>query len=169
MALIRRARSADAATIAAVAVATYRETFGHLYEESDLSHFLNKSHSVASYRELLADPGCALWLIEGDGEAAGYCVAGPCSLPVPDMPAAAGEVSRLYLRERYKGEGLGAKMLDIALDWLAARYDPIYLSVYAENPRAQALYRSRGFVKILDYFYMVGEQADPEWVMELRR
>jgi ribosomal protein S18 acetylase RimI-like enzyme len=167
---IRRAIAADAPTLSRIGTASFIETFGHLYKEEDLLAFLAKNHAAETYQGLLVDPDFALWIAEtSDGEAVAYCVAGPCSLPVPDMPPKSGELARLYLLAAHKGQGLGVKMLDIALAWLKERYDHVYLSVYYKNVRAQKLYQGRGFVKIHDYFYMVGDHADPEWIMELRR
>jgi ribosomal protein S18 acetylase RimI-like enzyme len=165
---VRRARSDDAQTLARLGAETFTTTFGHLYKPEDLSAFLAKSHSFAAYQTLLADSACAAWIAENStGMAMGYCVAGPCTLPVPDPKPQSGELSRLYLRPEAQGLRLGSQMLDIALAWLTSRYKHVYLSVYAENVRAQRLYESRGFGKICEYFYMVGAHADPEWIMEL--
>jgi ribosomal protein S18 acetylase RimI-like enzyme len=167
-ALVRRARPDESEALSRLAIDTFVATFGHLYKEEDLSAFLKKNHAPEVYAKLLADPAYAIWAAEDGEGAAAYCVAGPCDLPVPDMPENSGELARLYLRERAKGTGLAQEMLDIALAWLKARYAHIYLSVYKDNIRAQRLYEKRGFVKIHDYFYMVGNHADPEWIMELR-
>lgn len=166
---IRRARAAEAKIVSALGTTTFVETFGHLYKEEDLSAFLEKSHSERAYEALLNDSACAVWIAEQDGAPAGYAVAGPCTLPVPDMPARAGELGRLYLLKDSQGSGLGGRMLAIALDWLEAHFEHVYLSVYAENYGAHRLYARHGFEKVCDYFYMVGEHADPEWIMERRR
>ncbi len=167
---IRAAFDEDAGTLAALGAETFVTTFGHLYPENDLTAHLRKSHTAEIYRNLLADPEYSLWIAETEnGEAVGYAVAGPCSLPVPDMPKAAGELMRLYLKKGAQGGGVGAQMLDLALQFLSDRFDHVYLSVYKENVAAQRLYERFGFVKIHDYFYMVGEHADPEWIMELKR
>lgn len=165
---IREAGAADASALSLLAADTFTETFGHLYKPDDLSGFLKNNHSAAVYSDLLADEEWKLWLAEEDGEAVAYCVAGPCTLPVPDMPENSGELARLYMKGSQKGRGLGGDMLELALAWMRARFEHIYLSVYHENVRAQKLYSRFGFVKIHDYFYMVGDHADPEWIMELR-
>ena len=155
--------------LAALGAKTFTDTFGHLYRRDDLEAFLQENHSAAVYQMLLADESFALWIAENDaGEAVGYGVAGPCSLPVPNAPARSGELARLYLLESAQGAGAGRRLAEAMLDWLRARFDHIYVSVYAENFRAQQLYRKLGFAKIHDYFYMVGEHADPEWIMEWR-
>lgn len=167
---IRLARPADAATLATLGERTFIETFGHLYTPENLAPHLVKNHSQGVCERLLADDRWGLWLAESeDGAAVGYCAAGPCSLPAPDMPQNSGELARIYVLKGHAGKGLGRRMLTIALDWMRPRFDRVYLSVYKENLAAQRLYERFGFVKIHDYFYMVGDHADPEWIMELRR
>lgn len=167
---IRRARNDEAETLASLGAATFTATFGNLYSRENLEKFLAKNHAPAVYRAALADPQSAVWLAEdGAGRPLGYAVAGPCTLPVPDMPENSGELARLYLVKDAQGTGLGALMLAEALSFLRNRFDRIYLSVYRDNIPAQRLYARHGFVKIHDYFYMVGDHADPEWIMELKR
>lgn len=166
---IREAFEEDAETLAALGAETFIATFGHLYSRDNLEKFLTKGHSAGVYRALAADPESGVWIAEDEnGAPAGYAVAGPCTLPVPDMPARSGELARLYLLKEAKGTGLGARLLETALDFLRDRFEHVYLSVYRENAVAQRLYERYGFVKIHDYFYMVGDHADPEWIMELR-
>jgi ribosomal protein S18 acetylase RimI-like enzyme len=164
---IRRAKPNDAEALARISSQTFSDTFGHLYRREDLDGFIRTSHSAAVYQGLLDDPEHAIWLAEGDsGIIAGYCVAGPCSLPVPNPNDRAGELARLYIAKSSQGARLGDRMLSTALDWLDQRFGAIYLSVWYANQRAQALYAKHGFVKIHDYYYMVGDHADPEWIME---
>ena len=167
---VRRARKDEAETLAFLGAETFRSTFGHIYDAENLARFLTERHSTGAYEKLLASPNHALWFAETDmGEPVGYALAGPCGLPVPDRPDSAGEVQRIYLLANARGLGLGKALLDAAVEWLRARYEHVYLSVYAQNPRAQKFYADAGFVKIHDYHFMVGEHADPEWIMELRR
>lgn len=167
---IRQATKNDAAILAHLGAATFVETFGHLYKEQDLQAFLDESHSLAAYERGLADGARRVWIAETEGgEAIGFAVAGPCKLPVEDLPENAGELARLYILEGYQGGGLGSRMLEEALDFLASHFDHIYLSVYAENYGAQKLYARFGFEKIQKYFFMVGDHADPEWIMKMKR
>lgn len=166
---IRDAFEEDAETLSALGAETFTATFGHLYSRQNLDKFLRKSHSAEVYRALARDSESGVWIAEDEtGKAVGYAVAGPCTLPVPDMPPGSGELVRLYILSEAKGSGLGARLLETALDFLRGRFDHVYLSVYRDNTVGQRLYQRYGFVKILDYFYMVGDHADPEWLMELK-
>jgi diamine N-acetyltransferase len=156
-----------AATLADLGAEIFTKTFGHLYKPEDIRTFLTEKHSVETYRDLIVDNQSAVWLArDAAGEAIGYAVAGPCHLPAPDMPDNSGELSRLYVSEAARGAGLGQRMLAHVFAWLDARYDPIYLSVYSQNHGAQRLYKRYGFEKVHDYFFMVGNHADPEFIMK---
>lgn len=147
---------------------TFTQAYGRLYQPEDRDAFLSQNHSIEAYTRLIGDPMSGVWLARGeDGVAEGYVVAGPCGLPVPNMPPRSGEVRRLYLLEGRRSAGIGARLLETAISWLRERYDHIYLSVYAENHRAQQFYERHGFEKHHRYNFLVGKQADPEWIMKL--
>src|SRR6516164_3019837 len=104
---IRRAGPADAETLAALGAETFAETFGHLYPPQDLAHFLAEQHGPARARADLADPQQAAWLLEAEGAAVGYALAGPCDLPHAEVRAGDGELKRIYLRRAAQKGGLG--------------------------------------------------------------
>jgi diamine N-acetyltransferase len=164
---LRRATLADAPALAELGAATFTQTFGHLYRPDDLGSFVETSYAPSAYEEFIRDPETASWIAESaDGKPLGYAMAGPCDLPVDDMPARAGELKRIYLLEEAQGAGLGKALLEAVLEWLETRFDHVYLGVYFENFRAQEIYRRYGFEKVGEYHFMVGNHADPEWIMK---
>jgi diamine N-acetyltransferase len=164
--VIRRATPADAATIAAVGRRTFSETFSHLYPPEDLAAFLDAAHSVERARADLADPAKALWLVEADGEAIGYALAGPCKLPHPEVTPACGELDRIYVVSEHRGGGLGSRLLEATLAWLE-RDGPrrLWIGVWSENLGAQRLYARHGFEVVGTYDFAVGRMRDHEFIM----
>ncbi len=157
--------SAD--TLSGLGAETFIQSFGHLYAASDLEKFLHEKHGPETYKRLLDDPAFAVWVAaDNDGTAVGYLVAGPCDLPVEALPPRSGELIRFYIMPEHQGGGLGRRLLDLALFWLHEQFDQVYLSVYSENLKAQRLYERYGFEKIQKYFFMVGNHADPEFIMK---
>lgn len=167
--VIRLATVDDVAALSTLGGQTFTNTFGHLYKPEDLALFLETGHSQEVYRRTLENPQSRVWVVEdGDKKLVGFLSATPCGLPVPDKPESAGEIERFYLYQEYQGSGLGGRLFGHAMDYLRENFNHIYLSVYAENFGAQRFYERQGFVKIHDYHYMVGNQADPEFIMEWR-
>ncbi len=64
------------------------------------------------------------------------------------LPQKIGCLSNLYLREPYKGLGLGGKLTDIAMKWLASFSDCTLSFVFISNGNDKALefYKQKGFV-----------------------
>lgn len=163
---VRRADGADAARLSALGRATFASTFGHLYAREDLDDFLDTDHSPAAYDALLHDARYAVFVAHGGGADIAYAVAGPDGLPRPDGFAPGGELKRLYVDASAQGAKIGPLLMSLGLSFLRdAGYRDVYISVYAENFRAQALYAKAGFAEISRYFYMVGRHADPEIIL----
>lgn len=167
--ILRRADLADAEALAALGTATFTETFGHLYPPKDLAAFLAEAHSLQRIRADLADPRKATWLAEAGGEAVGYALAGLCDLPHPDVRPEDGELKRLYLLRRAQKGGLGGALLDAALAWLVETGPrTVWIGVWSENLGAQRLYERRGFAKVGEYGFAVGETIDREFILRRR-
>lgn len=159
----------DATALTALGKATFVETFGHLYKPEDLQGFLEENHTAQHYQHLIEADAWQVWLARVAGEPVGYAVAGPCTLPVDDLPSGAGEIKRLYILSAFQSSGLGGVMMDQMMNWLAcAGFHPLYLSVYAENHGAQRFYARYGFEVIQRYEFMVGNHRDPELIMKCR-
>lgn len=163
--ILRRAVVADAEVLSVLAARTFTETFGHLYPAEDLAAFLAEAYDIERQRRILGHPDYAVWLVERDGEAIGHAAAGPCGLPHPDVAAGDGEVKRLYLRQGFQGEGLGAKLCDAAMDWLL-RDGPrtLWVGVWSENLGAQRFYARYGFAHAGEYEFPVGRVRDREFI-----
>ena len=164
--LIRRAGAADAQALAAIGVATFIETFGHLYPQSDLTRYLEEAYNLRRTEADLADPGKASWLVEADGEVVGYATVGPCTLPHPEVTAGCGELKRIYVLKPWQGGGLAARLLGVTVDWLE-REGPrnIWLGVWSENHRALRFYARHGFTRAGEYDFHVGDTVDHEYIL----
>ena len=163
---IRRAGVADAETLCALGAETFCDTFAHLYPPADLESFLAEAYALEPARAQLADPRYGAWLLEADGEAIGFALAGPCGLPHPDVGTASGELKRVYLRKGWQGGGRGSRLMEVALAWLEAEgFSPLWIGVWSQNHGAQKLYRRLGFEKVGEYHFKVGQTRDHEFIM----
>ena len=163
---IRRAGPADADTLAELGARTFAESFAHLYHGDDLNQFLAEAYGLAGVQADLADPAKALWLVEDDGEAIGYALAGSCGLPHAAVTPACGELKRLYFVKSRQGAGLGQALFAQVLDWLQADGPrDVWIGVWSENLGAQRFYERHGFAKVGEYGFPVGRTVDREFIL----
>lgn len=169
-AAIRPASLADVSVLANLGAVTFVEAFGHLYSSADLSAFLSAARSEAFYAALLNDTRLfiALAYPKSTNVPVGYCVAGPCKLPVQDLEPEAGEIRELYVLADFQKHQVGTQLLATALDWLhTRRFWPVYVGVWAENLGAQRFYGRFGFERVGEYDFPVGRQIDREYILKL--
>jgi diamine N-acetyltransferase len=155
----------DIAALAALGARTFVETFGTLYQPADLEAFLAEVHSPAGVRFDMVDQAMRYRVAHADGVMIGYCKIGACTLPIAADGRKTAELKQLYVLEGWKGAGVAAALMDWAMACFAADgVDDVYLSVFSENPRAQRFYQRYGFAWHADYHFMVGQQADAEFI-----
>ncbi|HSI55001.1 MAG: GNAT family N-acetyltransferase [Ramlibacter sp.] len=98
-----------------------------------------------------AQPRGALLTATVDGRLAGCCALRP--LDAADYPNAA-EMKRLYVRDAFRGLGLGRQLAEATLD--AARqagYACVLLDTLDDMEAARALYEDLGFDEIPPYYH----------------
>lgn len=98
-----------------------------------------------------AAPRGTLLLASVEGEVAGCCALRPADSV--DYPNSA-EMKRLYVRNAFRGLGLGRQLAEAVLD--AARqagYATVLLDTLDDMEAARALYEELGFVEIAPYYH----------------
>ena len=113
--------------------------------------FQNLEAELAGLPGEYAPPRGALFMAEIDGRPAGCVALRP--LDAADYPNAA-EMKRLYVRDRYRGSGLGRELAEAALD--AAReagYSTVLLDTLDDMEAARGLYEDLGFHEIPPYYH----------------
>lgn len=155
----------------------FSETFGHLYPPTHLDDYLEKEYTLEHVLSWMTGGGGGeggkmelLGAVTSKGEIVGYCLTGPCSLPLPEATASHGEIHKLYIKKSYFGTGVSHDLMKEALKSLQERFvteNPpyIYLGVYSDNPRALRFYSKFGFEKVGEYEFIVGETRDREFIM----
>ena len=107
--------------------------------------FQNFDQELAALPGEYAPPGGAL-LIARDADAAAGCVA------LRRLDAGTGEIKRMYVRERYRGSGLGRRLALAAIEEARKRsYTRVLLDTLPKLAPAIALYRDLGFSETAPY------------------
>ena len=163
---MRRATREDLPAIDALFRRSFADTFAHLYAPEDLAAFLAEFTPEAWQAEF-DDPGHAFLVAEADDAVIGYIKLGPPHYPI-EISRPAIDLRQIYFDHAWLGRGLARPMMDWAIDEARRRgAEEMYLSVFTENHRAQALYKRYGFTVVCPYAFMVGNHADEDLIMRL--
>ena len=166
---LRPATLDDVPALAALGRESFTAAFGHLYDPADLAAFLAEVHDPAAVASEIAGPECRHRLaVAGDGSLLGYAkLRYPSKLGEVSHAADPLELSQLYCAAEATGQGVGAALMEWALEQAAlGGHDALHLSVYSENYGAQRFYERYGFAKTADTTFRVGRQLDAEFLFE---
>ncbi len=157
---LRRARAADADLLASLAQWVWLDSYAPEGVDRRTLPYLAASFTPAVFEQRVADPACALWVLEnGAGVLSGFAQL-RCGVPAP-VPGAQPDVEleRLYVAPPCTGRGLGRELLAAARNTWAGR--PIWLSVWVGNAGAQRFDQREGATVIgRTHFILDGEAID---------
>jgi len=162
---LRPAGPEDAERLSLIGAATFLESFADIIGGEAITAHCLKANSAESYRRHL-DTGAQAWLaeVEPGGAPIGYAL-----LTQPDLPGARDgdiELKRIYTLSRFHGGGLGAALMQAAVEAALARGAArLILGVYAGNDRALAFYAKQGFTRIGNRQFNVGGQICDDFVL----
>lgn len=165
MTALTPATLADANALSDFSNAAFTATFGHIYDPADLAFFLSTWNPPDKLRAQIADPDWAIMLVRGaDGDIIGYAKMGPLEFDLPpEQPTDdAVELHQIYLAEAAKGTGVAGALMDWGIAWARERASTLYLTVFTDNPRAQAVYRRYGFYDVGRNEFRVGNHVDED-------
>lgn len=136
--LQRDSSEADAEALSALFEEVFTETFGHLYQASDLATFL-AGQTASHWAEQLRDDAFSVRVIEDQEGLAGLAKVGPVKLPVngsrSDM-----ELRQLYVHQRLRGSGAATNLMDWAVQQAQAKgAKPVSFRLHREPASAAFL------------------------------
>jgi ribosomal protein S18 acetylase RimI-like enzyme len=132
---VRPAVVEDATEIARVHIQAWQETYSRLVEPGELDD-LSVDRRSDRWATLVGVGEPAVWVATIDGQIVGFASTrvGGDDAPRPR------ELSGIYVLAAQHGSGAGQGLLDAAIG-----DSPAFLTVAADNPRAQAFYRRNRF------------------------
>lgn len=139
--VIREPAAGEAALLAELHVATWREAYEHLLPAG----FFDAEHVASRHRmwnQILNDPAptVTVRVAEHGGHLVGFALAGPTSADGGENPGRDTHLYAIYVSAAQHGTGVGQALLDSVLGT-----DPAALWVAKQNPRAIAFYVRNGF------------------------
>lgn len=160
--IIRIATPADAATLAAISLKTFVDTFAPHNSAADMDSYTSVAFTEAKQRREIETEGVVTLLGEEDGEAIAYAQV----RQTPGSPHGDVELARFYVDQPHHGRGIAHTLMD-AVEQQANILGGtrLWLGVWEHNLRAIAFYRKRGFVQCGAQPFLLGTDLQTDWVM----
>jgi diamine N-acetyltransferase len=192
--VIRRGATGDAASLAALAERTFRDTFAADNAAADMDAYCETAFGADIQGRHLADREIDTLVVEDNGALIGYAQLRPAAPPIvfdpeilrpflpisprsprtspgpprtsPRVPPIAIELWRFYVDRPHHGRGVAAALMDGSVDAARVRgARTMWLGVWERNPRAQAFYGKVGFVDVGAQQFVLGTDVQTDRIM----
>jgi diamine N-acetyltransferase len=171
--VVRPAVAADAASLAAVAAATFPLACPPHTTEEAKADFIATHLAEANFDAYLADPDRDLFVAEVDGRPVGYTMLVAGEPHDADVAAAITtrptiELSKVYVLADAHGAGVARELMAASVAAARARDAAgVWLGVNQENGRANRFYEKSGFALVGTKRFLVGDRYEDDYVREL--
>ncbi|MDZ4877392.1 MAG: Spermidine/spermine N(1)-acetyltransferase [Chroococcidiopsis cubana SAG 39.79] len=164
---ICRAAEDDAVVLAELGARTIRQTYGAAFSSEDIDRHISEAFSLKRLNAELANPEIFYLLVTVNQEPCGYTKLQPTSTSEAITGTGPIELVRLYLDSQWIGQGIGAKLMQTALEFVANNgFRTCWLRVLENNTRAIAFYRRWSFVEVgSEYYLAAGDNTVPVLLM----
>lgn len=164
---IKEATIADAALIADLSRHTFYDSFAADNIAGNMDKFMNEQFTREKLMEEVGAAGNIFLLAFVEEEVVGYARMRETTNPllIEDGPAI--EIARIYAVQKSIGKGVGSALMQRCIA-IARQKNArvIWLGVWAKNQRAISFYTKWGFDKFSDHVFMLGDDAQTDWLMK---
>jgi len=162
--LIRQATLDDAASIAAVSVQSWQESYQGILDQ-DILNSLSVEQRLAKRLQFFSEKSSKGQFVACFGNTVvGFCDVGPARRPTQiNSGTAKGEIYAIYVLNPYKDLGMGHSLFSAAVSFLHSQeLCPFIAWALKENKRARTFYERQGGKICGDDVYTIAGKAYPE-------
>ena len=141
---IRRALSADAATVGRIHVESWNVAYRGIMPDDVIAR-TDLAYRTDFWKRRIADAAWPIFLIEDSGREVAFCHLIPTPDP-DDDPTRVGHITSIHVLPQLRGKGYGRLLLDHVFAEVRRRgFAEVTLWVLEENRKARAFYEQHGF------------------------
>ncbi|MEL7119766.1 MAG: GNAT family N-acetyltransferase [Bacteroidota bacterium] len=147
---------------------TFIESYEHLNDPVDFQLYLEKAFNIQQLTNELLDTQSSFYFLFWKGELAAY-------IKLVDgvgKDSLLGEnniyLERIYVQSDFQGKGLGSHLINFVADKSRQqKREGVWLTVWEENPNAISWYYHKGFKRIGEHIFVIGNDPQKDHVMYL--
>ena len=167
MITIRMATKEDGELIADMSRQTFYDTFAPYNSKQDMDKFMNEQFTRDMLIQEVGAPG-NIFLLAYEGEnPVGYARVRENNNPPSLGSSNAIEIARIYAVSSSIGKGIGKLLMQRCIDIAKEKETEfVWLGVWEKNQRAIDFYIKWGFEKFADHDFILGNDAQKDWLMK---
>lgn len=166
---IRYVTADDAAMLAEFGANAFYDSFAKDNTEENIRSYLKRTYSPDIQLKELTNPDVVFLIAEIEGEIAGYVKINSNSKDDSVEGVETMEIERIYAAKEHIGKGVGKALMQAGIQEARQRgCDSLWLGVWEKNPRAIAFYQKWGFVETGTHTFMLGNDPQRDFIMELK-
>ena len=165
---IRYAGENDSSMLAELGSKTFYDSFIAFNTEEDMAKYLSEHYSEEIQMSEIQDPNTVFLIAEENGAPVGYAKLKGQSKGDGVAGTNPMELQRIYAIQEYIGKGVGLALMKESISEAKERgFNCLWLGVWEKNVRAIKFYEKWGFQKVGNYIFMLGEDVQKDFTMEL--
>jgi diamine N-acetyltransferase len=167
--IIRTATVSDAELIANISRKTFYETFAPLNTKANMDKFMNEQFTHKALMKQVSEKEKIFFLAFGDGQPAGYAAMSEEDNKDPQIQKLEKpiELARIYVLAAALGKGIGKALMNHCIETaLSKKKKTLWLGVWEKNKKAIDFYSNRGFEKFGLHTFLLGDDAQTDWLMK---
>ena len=164
---VRTCHPKDIDALVSLGIKTFRDTFDEYNSPENMIRYINETFTKKIIEHEMKQPGTVFFLAFDENRAAGYAKVRNSHTPKALRSTSALEIERLYAHRDYVGKRVGYMLMQTCLAYARKRdVKTMWLGVWEQNARAIAFYEKNGFRKFGEHTFMLGEDAQTDWLMK---
>lgn len=164
---IRVATLDDVEAIVSLGIRTFRDTFDEVNTPDNMMRYLNETFTIKRIGEEILEKGAVFFIAEQESQAIGYARVRHSEKPDGVGEGKTIEIERLYADKKFLGKRVGYLLMSECLQFARdndAKW--VWLGVWENNERAIAFYKRWGFERFGEHVFMLGKDAQTDWLMK---
>ena len=165
---IRYGTTEDAKMLAELGARTFYDTFAKDNTPENIDAYLKKSFSPEIQLNELSEADNIFLIVESENIPIGYAQLMMNSKDETINRNRPLEIRRIYASQEYLGKGVGKELMQATIREARQRgCDCVWLGVWDKNQRAIDFYKKWGFREVGTHLFLVGDDPQNDFVMEL--
>lgn len=167
MIVVREAHIGDIPEMRQVAISTYQDTFADSNTPENMNTYFEEAYDLLKLTDEFSEINSKLFLACEDDKIIGFSRLREYGEVRDLLGDNTIELHRLYVLTAAQGKSVGKLLMQASLSYAQEKkYDWIWLGVWEHNFKAQNFYIKWGFEKFSEHVFLMGEDAQTDWLLK---